>query len=159
MALPVRRVVTGHNAQGRAVVLFDGTAENVISQRALQERCLIWTTSGFPINNDGHQDAGAIEVGTGLKGGTVFGIVKLDPGIAERHHRTNTIDYGVVLSGQLILELDDKKEVTLNAGDVFVQRGTMHCWHNRGKEPVVFAVSMVDAKAATAGGKTLEPGG
>src|SRR5262249_46847062 len=136
MAITVRRVVTGHDAQGRAVVLFDGPADNVISPRPLQERCLIWTTSGFPVSHGGGADAGGISVGTGLKGGTVFGIVKLDPGIGPRYHRTSTIDYGVVLQGTLTLELDDG-EVTLNAGDVFVQRGTIHNWINRGTEPVL----------------------
>lgn len=156
MSLKVRRVVTGHDAQGRAVVLFDGPAGNVISERPLQERALIWTTTSFPVSNDGNDDAGEKSVPGGIQEGTIFGIVKLDPGIAPRPHRTPTVDYVVVLSGRLGLKLDDGV-VWFNPGDVLVQRGTLRNWINEGPEPVVMAVAMVGAKLPQAGGQTLEP--
>jgi mannose-6-phosphate isomerase-like protein (cupin superfamily) len=65
-----------------------------------------------------------------------------DPGM----HTTDTIDYGVVLSGEVYLELDDGQEVLLKQGDTYVQNGTRHAWRNRGKEPCVIAVVMIGAK-------------
>jgi quercetin dioxygenase-like cupin family protein len=70
-------------------------------------------------------------------------------------HRTDSIDYAVVLSGEIDMELEKGTEVHLEAGDVLVQRGTVHCWVNRGKVPCVMAFVLVDAKPAMAGGKTL----
>lgn len=151
----IRRVVTGHDDQGRAVVLFDGKAENVVSQRPKQSRALFWTTDTLPVSNDGNVDGGNSNVGIGVPNHTVFGMVRLEPGVGEREHRTQTIDYGVVLQGHLILKLD-VGQVTLYPGDVFVQRGTMHTWINNGPEATVIAVAMVDAKPSTAGGKPLE---
>ena len=153
--MQIRRVVTGHDEQGRAVVLYDGVAENVISQRAKQERCLIWTTDTLPAVNEGAADRGDLAVGTGLEGGSMFGIVTLEPGCQPHVHRTSTIDYGLILAGQMHLELDGQ-EVLLKAGDVFVQRGTIHSWINRGSEPCVMAVVMIDAEPVKAGGKLLD---
>jgi mannose-6-phosphate isomerase-like protein (cupin superfamily) len=61
-------------------------------------------------------------------------------------HTTDTIDYGVVISGEAYLELGDGQEVLLKQGDTYVQNGTRHAWHNRSKEPCVVAVVMVGAK-------------
>ena len=60
-----------------------------------------------------------------------------------RMHRTDTIDYGVLLRGELWLELDDGREQLLTAGDCFVQNGTRHAWHNRGSEPALMCVAMI----------------
>jgi hypothetical protein len=150
----VRRVVTGHDEKGRAVVLFDSKAGNVASQRPKQERCLLWTTDTLPASNEGSEDRGALNVGIGMPNSTVFGIVKLDPGVAERAHRTATIDYGIILSGHLGLKLD-VGEVMLHPGDIFVQRGTMHTWFNNGTEPAVICVAMVAAEPVMAGGTPL----
>jgi quercetin dioxygenase-like cupin family protein len=158
MTIDVRRVVTGHDENGNAIVLFDSRAGNVSSQRAGQERCLLWTTDTLPASNDGDEDQAEVEIKIPHVGGSVFGILKLDPGIAPRAHRTASIDYGIVLSGQLGLKLDEG-EVVLGPGDVFVQRGTMHTWFNNADEPCIFAVVMVDAKPATAGEKPLGTAG
>jgi mannose-6-phosphate isomerase-like protein (cupin superfamily) len=61
-------------------------------------------------------------------------------------HTTDTVDFEVVLSGEVVLELDDGAEVTLKAGDTVVQNGTRHAWHNRGDVPVVIAVGIVGAQ-------------
>jgi quercetin dioxygenase-like cupin family protein len=60
-------------------------------------------------------------------------------------HTTDTVDMEIVISGEIILELDDGVETTLRAGDVNIQNGTRHRWHNRGSEPAVLAVAMVGA--------------
>ncbi|NQV54828.1 MAG: cupin domain-containing protein, partial [Rhodospirillales bacterium] len=78
-------------------------------------------------------------------------------GNASPLHRTNSLDYGVVLSGIVKLELDGGKFVDLAPGDVVVQRGTIHAWHNPGPEWARMVFFMADAKPATAGGVTLEP--
>jgi uncharacterized cupin superfamily protein len=74
------------------------------------------------------------------------------PGLAERMevenfcmHTTDTIDYGVVLSGEVYLELDGKQEVLLKPGDTYVQNGTRHAWRNRGEQPCIIAVVMIGA--------------
>jgi mannose-6-phosphate isomerase-like protein (cupin superfamily) len=64
-------------------------------------------------------------------------------------HTTETVDFEVVISGEVILELDDGAEVTLRAGDTIVQNGTRHAWHNRGTEPAVLFVALIGAHAAT----------
>ncbi|HWL46708.1 MAG TPA: cupin domain-containing protein [Sphingomonadaceae bacterium] len=141
-----RRVVTGHDKAGRPVLLFDGKAENVVSQRPLQERCLLWTTNSLPANIDEDDDAAAREdVGIGLDGGSVFGIVTLQPGLAPKPHRSDTIDYIVILSGRIAMELDENSRIELGPHDTLVQRGTIHNWVVEGPEPCVMAVSMISA--------------
>jgi quercetin dioxygenase-like cupin family protein len=154
MALQVRRVITGHDASGRAVVTIDEVAKNVVSGRPGANACVVWTTEGFPANNDGADDEGLRKVGTTLKSGTVFRIIEFSPGVAARNHRTDSIDYIVIISGEIDMELDDSV-VHLKAGDVMVQRGTIHNWVNRGTAPCVLAVILVDAKPVEAGGKIL----
>ena len=154
MALQVRRVITGHDATGRAIVKIDEVATNVVSGRPGALASNIWTTEGFPANNDGEADEGLRKVGTTLKNGTVFRIIEFSPGLAARNHRTDSIDYIVVISGEIDMELDDSV-VHLKAGDVMVQRGTIHNWVNRGTAPCVLAVILVDAKPVEVGGKVL----
>ena len=84
----------------------------------------------------------------------MFRIIEYGPGVAPRNHRTSTIDYAVVISGEIDMELDDTT-VHLRAGDVMVQRGTIHNWINRGTEPCVLAVILIAAKSVEAGGKVL----
>jgi mannose-6-phosphate isomerase-like protein (cupin superfamily) len=160
MALNLRRVVTGHDAQGRATVLIDEAVQNVASSRPGQEASVIWTTEGFPIDNDGDLDTSRRQgMGTTIPNGTVFRVVQFGPGVSPRVHRTNSVDYAVVMAGEIDMELDDGVIVHLKAGDVLVQRGTVHNWVNKGAEPCVIAFSLIDARPVTAGGKTLEAQG
>src|SRR5215472_5260795 len=106
MNLQIRRVVTGHNADGRAVVKIDEICRNLISTRKGQQSCVVWSTDTAPANNDADEDASRRPVGTTLAGGTVFRIVRYDPGVAPRNHRTNSVDYAVVLAGEIDMELD-----------------------------------------------------
>ena len=154
MALQVRRVITGHDANGGAVVRIDEVSTNLSSGRPGATACNIWTTEGFPANNDGAADEGLRKVGTTLANGTIFRIIEFAPGLAPRNHRTDSIDYIVVMAGEIDMELDGSV-VHLKAGDVMVQRGTIHNWVNRGTEPCVLAVILVAAKPVEAGGKVL----
>jgi quercetin dioxygenase-like cupin family protein len=158
MALQVRRVVTGHDASGRAVVTIDEVSKNISSGRPRQMACVVWTTESFPVDNRGETDAGLRQVGTTLNNGTVFRVVEFAPGVAPRIHRTDSIDYAVVMSGEIDMELDDSV-VHLKSGDVLVQRGTIHNWVNRGTEPCVIAFVLIDAKPVEVGGKVLHAEG
>ncbi len=154
MALTFRRVVTGHDSTGRAIVKIDEIAKNLVSARPGAEACVVWTTQGFPVDNDGEADESLRKTGTTLDNGTVFRILKLDPGNSPRMHRTDSIDYAVIMSGEIDMELDDTT-VHLKAGDVLVQRGTIHNWVNRGTEPCIIAFVLIAGKPVTAGGKVL----
>jgi quercetin dioxygenase-like cupin family protein len=154
MPLQVRRVITGHDANGRAVVTIDEVSDNITSNRPGATACVIWTTESFPVTNTGGADEGSRQVGTTLKNGTVFRIIEFAPGVAPRKHRTDSIDYAVVLSGEIDMELDNSV-VHLNAGDVLVQRGTIHNWVNRGSRPCVMAFILIDAKPVEVDGNVL----
>src|SRR5207249_5969713 len=81
-------------------------------------------------------------------------LVEYGPGVAPRNHRTESIDYAVVLSGEIDMQLDGT-EVHLRAGDVLVQRGTIHNWVNRGTQPCVIAFVLIAAKPVERDGKAL----
>lgn len=179
----VRRVVTGHDADGKSTFLYDGEASNVKemgegSGLAITE---LWETTSAPAGNEGSADAGhrkpRLEPS---KNGTVFRIVEFPPdaqwqsradarkwaeAIDASHapdrsssdpmmHKTSTIDYIVVLKGEIYAILD-KGEKLLRAGDVFVQRGTNHSWSVRSNEPCVIGVVLVDARPL--GAKKTKP--
>jgi quercetin dioxygenase-like cupin family protein len=155
MDLKIRRVVTGHDAKGRAKVEIDEIAKNVISNRPGAQSCVVWSTKGFPVDNDGFNDPTAASFKTTVEGGTVFRIVHYSPGVTPRNHRTDSIDYAVVISGSIEMELDDGVVAKLNAGDVLVQRGTIHNWVNKGKEDCVIAFVLISAKPVSADGRVL----
>ena len=133
-AIPIRRVVTTHDSAGRAKVLFDGDAPRQIKFREGSDTTLIWVSEGLPAINEGDEDSSLKDIGTEIANGAVFRIVDYSPGVAPRVHRTQSVDFAVVMSGQIWMELDDGEEVNLKAGDVLVQRGTIHNWVNRGTE-------------------------
>jgi quercetin dioxygenase-like cupin family protein len=155
MSRQIRRVVTGHDAQGRAKIEVDEIAKNVISNRPGAASCVVWSTKGFPVDNDGFNDPTTGAFKTTVEGGTVFRIVHYGPGVTPRNHRTDSIDYAVVISGEIDMELDDGVVAHLKQGDVLVQRGTIHNWVNRGKEACVIAFVLISAKPVSAAGKAL----
>ena len=152
----VRRVVTGHDAQGKAIVKIDEVCTDFVEGRPNGFVRNIWTTDTAPADNSGQQDGGA-RAGrfTMIENGTVFRILHFMPGLAQRVHRTDSIDYLIVMSGEIDMELDDGVTVHLNEGDVMVQRGTVHNWVNKGALPCTMAVILVHAKPVEAGGQTL----
>ena len=91
---------------------------------------LLWTTAEVPADNNDETDGREREAGLTIHRGSVIRIVDMLPGGASPMHRTNSIDYGIVLSGQVELELDDGAKTLLGPGDIVVQRGTMHLWRN-----------------------------
>jgi quercetin dioxygenase-like cupin family protein len=152
-------VVTGHDDNGKAIVVADSTSVNQPNRRPGTEASVIWTTEGFPVDNDGYEDTSQSQEATTHANGSVFRIVSFGPGNTPRMHRTDSIDYAVVMSGEIDMELDDGNLTHLKAGDVVVQRGTIHNWQNTGTEPCVIAFVLVDAKPVEVGGRVLQAEG
>ena len=146
----VRRVITGHDSEGRAIVQTDEVTQG-------ERFSLIWTTQGFPVDNTLKDDGGQRDVGITLPGGTVFRVGEIAPGGRSPMHRTNSVDYGIVLEGELDMELDGGEVAHLKAGDVVVQRGTNHAWINNSTEPCRMAWILIDAHPVRVGDRTLEP--
>ena len=146
MALQIRRVVTGHDANGKARVAIDEIASNVISRRPGQDSVVVWASDQLPADvSTFHDISSEVEKST-VSGGSVFRICRYEPGVAPRNHRTESIDYAVVVSGAIDMELDEGEKVHLKAGDVVVQRGTVHNWTNNGDVPCVVAFVLVAAQ-------------
>jgi len=177
MPIPIRRVITGHDQDGKAVVISDTAASNILQRPNRPGVALtnLWQTFDPP-RFDGPEEtvAEALVLHPPHKG-TVFRVVQFDPedpevlakldgasafaemGAAQnvvrnaRHpfmHRTESVDYAIILSGRIVMLLDDS-EVELAAGDVLVQRGTNHAWSNQFDEPCLIAFVLVDAEGAT----------
>jgi mannose-6-phosphate isomerase-like protein (cupin superfamily) len=155
MTLKLRRVVTGHDERGHAKVMIDEQVTNAFSARPGAEFSVIWSNEGLPANNDSFEDPSNKKIGTTIDNGAVFRVVSFGPGVAPRNHRTDSIDYAVVMSGEIDMVLDDGVTVRLKAGDLLVQRGTVHDWINTGSVPCVIAFTLVSAKPVRVNGKPL----
>ena len=146
MALHIRRVVTANDEAGKATVWIDDEASNLRLNRPLVSSVLVWSTDDTPPDVTGSEDLGARQVARPpTRRGSIFRVVEFEPGNAPDMHVTQTIDYAVVMSGEIDMELDDGAEVHLSAGDVLVQRATLHNWANRGTEPCKIAFILIDA--------------
>jgi quercetin dioxygenase-like cupin family protein len=147
----IRRVVTGHDDRGQAKVIIDGVATNERAGSAAgQYNTLMWSTDSMPCDmpiGENAEDMGARKLGTYPPvNGTRFMIADYPPGNIPRMHRTETIDYIIVLSGEIEMELDNKEVVTIRQGDVMIQRGTNHAWRNVSDKPCRMVFVLIDAK-------------
>jgi quercetin dioxygenase-like cupin family protein len=159
----VRRIVTGHNPEGRAVIVEDaqltgaGLAED--AERADATFFQLWGTHEMPVSLTDEaltrQREGSMTTILGTGNGSVLRIGVLAPGARSPMHRTESLDYGICLEGEVDLELDGGDAVTVRAGDVVVQRGTNHVWHNRSDAPCRVAWILLDAQPVTVGGRRL----
>jgi mannose-6-phosphate isomerase-like protein (cupin superfamily) len=176
-----RRIVTGHDSRGKAVVLFDDTV--TAKQRGANGVTLFWVTSDFPVDAASGADRAQTPVGVAPPAnGTVFRVVDFAPASTHaasvdhaeilramgidpatqgyaRHantHRTRTIDYAIVLDGEIDMLLDDS-EIHVKAGDVLVQQATNHAWVNNGTKPCRIAFILIDAKTPAAWQKNWKP--
>jgi naringenin degradation protein FdeH len=166
-----RRVVTGHDAGGKAIVLADGPAPNVKLRSSGIQSTLAWVTDETPADIAGTTDRAARDIGVAPPpSGSILRIVDFPPvaggavidhaavtremgleqggGAPPRHaftHRTRSIDYAIVLEGEIDMLLDDS-QVHLSAGDIVVQQGTNHAWVNSGAAPCRIAFVLIDAK-------------
>ena len=179
----VRRVVTGHDAAGRSVVVADGPtprSKTFVHTPGFASN-LVWLTGATPSLPNGDGDGDSTLVAKSFlppPGGTAWHVITFppdsvmmqpgfdfaaagaehlreSPGIAEKFepdhpgmHTTDTVDYAIVLTGEIWLELDDGKTVHLKKHDTVVQQGTRHAWRNKGSEPATVAVVLVGADRA-----------
>lgn len=175
MGRKIRRVVTGHDENGRATVIMDSDATCILqrSNRPGVTLTNLWQVDSTPAHMERHDDP--VEGPLILhppENGSIFRIVQFDPEDPEvlarldgkaafaemgaaanvvedaRHpfmHRTDSVDYAVVLTGEIYMMMDDE-DYLLKAGDTVVQQGTNHAWSNRGTEPCQIAFILVDAK-------------
>lgn len=148
-AKPIRRVVTGHDGNNVAKVMMDAPATNAKYPGNGVVSTMIWCTDGAPAEipvGETFEDMGARILGTPPPPhGTRFAIIDFPPGAPSRMHRTETVDYVLVLAGEIDMDMDDST-VHLKAGDVMIQRGTNHAWVNRGSAPARVAFVLIDAK-------------
>jgi quercetin dioxygenase-like cupin family protein len=146
---PVRRIVTGHDSANVAKVLIDGPAGNSRIPMPGLTTTLMWcsyeTPAAMPVG-EAIEDMGERKLGPQPPpNGSRFAVIDFEPGNKVVMHRTESIDYVIVLSGTIEMDMDDSS-VTLNAGDVLVQRGTNHAWANRGSEVARVAFVLIDGK-------------
>jgi len=167
----IRRIVTGHDDDGKAIVAIDGSAPNIRERKAANVvSTLLWVTDGTPADISSNKDLADREVPVAPPaGGSILRIVDFLPvsqssakdndamlkemgihsegGKPPRHpftHRTKSVDYAIVLSGEIDMLLDDS-EVHMKAGDIMVQQGTNHAWVNNSNEICRIAFVLIDA--------------
>ena len=146
---PIRRVITGHDMNNVAKVMIDAPATNTKSPSAGIVSTLMWVTDGAPAKipaGDKFEDMGARIVGTApAPKGTRFCVIDFPPGNHPGMHRTETVDYVIVLEGEIEMDMDDST-VKLKQGDIMIQRGTNHAWSNRSGKPVRMLYILIDGK-------------
>jgi mannose-6-phosphate isomerase-like protein (cupin superfamily) len=177
MPQSIRRIVTGHDADGRSNITFAGDAPNIMDMPAWPGARIteLWVTDEMPVDNDGLEDKGARPIRHDPDTlGTIFRVVEVPPESAggmqdtsaafaqmgsthvpaeddrARHptmHVTDSIDYLVVISGEMHMLMEDG-ETLLRQGDCIIQRGTKHAWVNRSGKPCLLVAVLVDAKRA-----------
>lgn len=145
--MKVRRLVTGHDEEGRSQAKWLQEIEGKQGREGF-EHTLLWATETLPVIFT-EDDPVNWEIGTSMTNGSVFRFCKYEPGVQERWHQTDSLDYGIVISGEMWIQLETE-EVHLKPGDVVVQRGTKHNWVNKGTEPCVMAFVLI----ATEGGES-----
>ncbi|MFP6711909.1 MAG: cupin domain-containing protein [Rhodospirillales bacterium] len=175
MVEKIRRVVTGHDKNGKSIFIEDGDASAVKEMESMPGLALtdLWVTNSAPADNSGNADAADRPVVLEPpSNGTIFRIVEFPSDSAWRDnadakeafasigadhatddstddammHKTSTVDYLLVLKGEIWAILDDGAETCLKQGDVMVQRGTNHSWSVRTDEPCLLAAILVDSK-------------
>jgi mannose-6-phosphate isomerase-like protein (cupin superfamily) len=170
----VRRIVTGHHADGRSTILFDDAAKEVLEFPGWPGAgsTELWATDESPVDLEHPDDRARPMRHDPTPHGTLFRVVEIPPeqdlagidadaafeamGSTNRPdaaakaqhpsmHRTDSIDYLVVISGELTMLMSDGTETLLRPGDCIIQQGTAHAWINRGAQPCVMAAVLVDA--------------
>jgi len=148
--MDIRRIVTGHDAEGRAVVERDEIMGNVKVMPSGHKGCVMWVTDETPAPVEGDEDPALRELGIAPPArGSVLRILELAPGKAAFMHRTDTLDYCICLQGHCAMKLDDDEEVEMKTGDILIQRGTWHGWEARGSEPCRLAFILIGGEKPT----------
>jgi len=166
MAKTFRRIVTGHNPQGKSIFVSDGQSPATFHRAGFTTISDYWVTDNTPASNAGNDEGAPKNFSLPPPhAGSVFRVVDLPPdktryaaagaqpdhAVAGRHpgfHKTDTIDYAIVLEGEVWAMMDEGEDKLMKAGDVLVQRGTSHAWSNRSDRNCVIAFILIDAKPA-----------
>ena len=130
LEIKVRRIVTGHDQNGRAVFRSIDELHPQMIPSGDAAFATIWSSAAVPVDLNDETDGSVRDVGLTLNGGSVIRVVDMLPGGTSPMHRTNSLDFGIVISGEVELELDNGAVEVCRAGDVIVQRGTIHLWRN-----------------------------
>jgi len=140
-----RRVVTGHDESGVSVFASDGPVPVVRTAPDGARFYEVWSTEAIPVPIPADEPDPTLTAVTvpPVPGGTKIRVNEFPPGVVSPVHRTQSVDYGIVLDGEVVLVLDDS-ETVLQAGDVVVQRGTSHRWENRSADTARMAFILVD---------------
>ncbi len=148
---PVRRVVAGPGADGAPAFTFDGDSPHVVTLPGLPPDLGltdVWASTGMPPENDASAAdpvPAAFAIGPAADG-TLLRVVQFpSPSGDPLWHRTDTLDYNVVVSGEIVLMIEGGDEVTLGPGDCAVVRGITHAWENRGTTTCILAAVSVAA--------------
>ena len=152
---PVHRVVTGHDANGRAVFKSDDVTPTRMIASGDASFLLLWTTPTVPADNNDETDGRVRDAGLTIDQGSVIRIVDMLPGCESPMHRTNSIDYGIVLEGEIELELDSGAMKTIRQGGIIVQRGTNHLWRNTRDKVARIAFILIEAAPYLHNGQPL----
>ena len=152
----VQRVVTGHDENGRAFFKSEDFSPARLIPSGDAAMLTIWSTQTVPANNNDERDGRDLPTGVTLERGSVIRICDMLPGKESPMHRTNSIDYGIVLKGAIELELDDGRKKTVHEGGIIVQRGTNHLWRNTTDEVCRIAFILIEAPAYQHKGVALD---
>ena len=152
-----RRVVTTHDDAGKSIVQSIDTLTPRMIDSGDAGFQLVWTTATVPANLNDGSDGPSAAAGKTLKGGSVIRIVDMVPGRPSPMHRSFSIDYGVVISGELELTLDGGETILLEAGDIVVQRSTNHLWRNPSDTEICrIAFILIQSEPVVVGGRVME---
>ncbi len=151
-----RRIVTGHDTSGKAVIRSDDTLTPTLIDSGDAAFQLVWTTPNVPADLNSDTD-GPAPAGKTLHGGSVIRIVDMVPGKPSPMHRSWSIDYGIVIAGRLELTLEGGETTIAEAGDIVVQRGTNHLWRNpSSSEMCRVAFVLIESLPLKVGDRLLE---
>lgn len=139
---PFRRIVTGHDRAGWSILRSIDTLRPVTTGTGEAALAQVWSTPEVPANLNDDSDGTR---GPGDEGGSMIRVVDFLPGRKSRMHRSWSIDYAIVLDGEIELQLDGGEVEHLETGDIVVQRGTSHLWRNPGTEPCRVVFVLIEA--------------
>ncbi|KEF59113.1 uncharacterized protein A1O9_03957 [Exophiala aquamarina CBS 119918] len=159
---PVRRFITGHGADGAATVQRADGGQWTRYDTGSMAFNVLYTTSKFPVEMNKDEDVHAHDslIDGGMLGlvnpkGSVLRIVDFGPGLKGRMHRTQSLDYGIVLDGEVDMVLDNDETHRLRRGDVAVQRATIHQWCNPTDKWARVAFVLLDSAPLSVKGERL----
>lgn len=150
----MKRIVTGHSSEGKSIFLHTGKPSHTMTTALGNQMSHIWKTNApTSLPHSGEDAALSIPESFGdmipKSGDTLFNLITIPGNTEGVMHATDTIDYVIVVAGEIWLELEDEAEVHLTAGDCVIQNGTMHAWHTRTSNSCTIAAILIGATLNT----------